>query len=156
MTDSLQRTVEGTVMMLRCDSCGATFPHFSFAGDQDTDTAGLCSASSCDQNEVILVEADLSEWNDFEQRGASAIECRLAKQLGRNDLKILRMLGIEQENVPVGGVSFRDFRKAYKPPVIVYTCACCSDGKSRSVAELTIEDFQEKGGRIMTTGRLTL
>lgn len=151
-----KRSVVGTVLRLRCQACGAVFPHFLFSGDEDTDTAGLCSASGCDQNEVVIVEAEPDEWNDFEGAGASAIEKRLAQQFGRTDLKVLRLLRVERETAPAAGLSFRDFKNGYKPPVMVYSCSYCADGESRVVEELMVGDFQQSGGRILLTGRLTL
>lgn len=150
------RLVAGSVLRLRCQTCGAVFPHFLFSGEKDTDTAGLCSASSCDQNEVVIVEAEPSEWNDLERTGATAIERRLAQQLGRPDFRVLRLLRVEREAAPAAGVSFGDFKKGYKPPVLVYSCACCAKGESRAIDELTVGDFQESGGEILVTGRLTL
>ena len=131
-------------------------PHFLFSGDEDADTAGLCSASSCNQNEVVIVEAEPNEWNDLEGTGASAIEERLAQQLRRADFKVLRLLRVERENAPGTGLSFRDFKKGYERPVLVYSCACCGEGESRAIEELTAGEFQESGGRILATGRLTL
>ncbi len=143
-------------MTLRCESCGSTFPHFTFSGEKDTDTAGLCSASSCERNEVVLVEALPVEWNDLEGDGTAAIERRLAAHLQRSDLRVLRLLAVERAAVAAAGTSFRDFRKAYKPPSMVYTCACCATGKSRSVASRSAEDFVKSGGLVTPTGRLVV
>lgn len=151
-----KRSVVGTVLRLRCQACGAVFPHFLFSGDEDIDTAGLCSASGCNQNEVVIVEAEPDEWNDFEGAGASAIEERLSQQFGRANLRVLRLLRVERETAPVAGLSFRDFKKGYKPPVLVYSCACCAEGESRAIEELTAGDFQRSGGQILVTGRLIL
>lgn len=153
---NLQRIVVGTVLRLRCQACGAVFPHFLFTGEEDGDTAGLCSASSCDQNEVVIAEAEPAEWNDFVLTGAMAIEKRLAQQLVRGDLKVLCLLRIEREESAAAGLSFRDFKKAYKPPVLVFSCACCADGESRAIEEIAVDDFQNSGGRILVTGRLVL
>lgn len=132
------------------------FPHFLFSGEEDTDTVGLCSASSCNQNEVVIVEAEPDEWSDLESTRTMAIEKRLAQQLGRADLKVLRLLRVERETTPAAGLSFREFQKGYKPPVLVYSCACCGKGESRVIEEITAGDFEKSGGQILVTGRLTL
>ena len=151
-----KRIVAGTILRLCCQTCKATFPHFLFSGEDDTDTAGLCSASCCDRNEVVIAEAESAEWNDFEQAGVSEIEKRLARQLGRDDLRVLRLLKIEREESSPAGLGFRDFKKTYKPPVLVYSCACCRDGASRAIEEITVDEFQKSGGRVLVTGRLVL
>ncbi|MFA7293734.1 MAG: hypothetical protein WC023_15950 [Rhodocyclaceae bacterium] len=132
------------------------FPHFLFSGEEDTDTAGLCSASSCNQNEVVIAEAEPDEWNNLESTWTLVIEKRLAQQLGRTDLKVLRLLRVERETTPAAGLSFREFHKGYKSPMLVYSCACCGKGESRVIEELTVGDFKKSGGQILVTGRLTL
>lgn len=151
-----ERSVTGMVLRLRCNACGAVFPHFLFSGDEDGDTVGLCSASCCDKSEVVILEAEPSEWNNFESAGILAIEERLALQFGRADLKVLRLLRVEHEITSGTGLSFRDFKKAYQPSVLVYSCACCAEGESRAIEELTVGDFQKLGGRIFVAGKLTL
>lgn len=151
-----KRIVAGTILTLFCDACKARFPHFLFFGDDDIDTAGLCSASSCDKNEVVIFEATPTEWNDFEKSGISEIETRLALELRRGDLRVLRLLKIERDKNIQTGLSFRDFKKKYVAPTVVYSCPCCPDGKSHALEELTLDEFQKSGGRITLTGRLVL
>jgi hypothetical protein len=151
-----KRIVSGTILELCCQACNATFPHFLFSGEDDIETAGLCSASTCKKNEVVVAEAEPTEWSTFEQAGVLEIEKRLAQQLVRDDLRVLRLLRIEREEVVGAGMSFRDFKKSHKPAVLVYSCACCRDGESRATAEKTVDEFQASGGRIVVTGRLTL
>lgn len=151
-----KRIVSGTILQLCCQACNATFPHFLFSGEDDTKTAGLCSASTCKKNEIVVAEAEPVEWNTFEQAGAFEIEKRLARQLVRDDLRVLRLLRIEREDVAGTGISFRDFKKNHKPAVLVYSCACCRDGESRATEEKTVDEFQASGGRIFMTGRLIL
>jgi hypothetical protein len=148
------RIVEGTILRLRCDACSSVFPHFLFSGEEDSDTAGLCSASSCEKDELVIAEAEPSEWNDLAHTDA-AVGSKIAEQLQRNDLKVVRLLRVERETGATG-LSFSDFRKAYKPPTLIYSCACCANGESRAIEEITVEAFQKAGGRIITTGRLAL
>lgn len=150
------REVEGTIQRLRCDACGSVFPHFLFSGEEDSDTAGLCSAAVCGQKEVlVIVEADPSEWNDFASGVVASLEDRLKKQCAFGDLKVIRLLRVEREPA-AAGLSFSDFRKAYKPPVPIYSCVCCDTGESRISEEVTVKDFVNSGGRILLTGRLAL
>lgn len=153
MTGSV-RIVNGAVLRLRCGACAAIFPHFSFSGEEDSDTAGLYSASSCNQDEVVLAEADPSEWKDLAHGEITSIEKKLAQNLARDDLKVVRLLRIEHQSSAAAGSSFADFRKAYKPPVLVYSCICCSGGEARALQEMTMETFRRSGGRILLTGRV--
>lgn len=155
MTDS-HREIEGTIQRLHCDACGSVFPNFLFSGEEDSDTAGLCSAAVCSQKDVVLiVEANSSEWNDLALGVVASIEDRLREQCSFSDLKVVRLLRVEHEPA-APGLSFSEFRKAYKRPVPIYSCVCCTTGESRVVEEITVRDFVDSGGRILLAGRLTL
>lgn len=151
-----QRLVAGTILRLRCHACGAAFPHFLFSGEQDTDTSGLCSVSSCDTNEVVIAEAGSAEWNDFARTGASLVEKRLSQQLARNDLRVIHLLRVEPTKSDGAGMDFREFKASYKPPILIYSCACCGNGESQAIEEMTLEVFQKTGGRILAADNLVL
>lgn len=152
----LPRIVQGTILRLRCDSCGSIFPHFLFSGEGDADTVGLCSASSCRENEVAITEVDSYEWRNFDHAGRASIEKKLATQFARCDFRVVRLLRVGREEHSAVGLGFSDFQKAYKPPVLIYACVCCATGESRAIQEITIGDFNLAGGRIFLAGRLAL
>ena len=126
-------SVEGTILRLRCQACGAQFPHFQFTGERETETSGLFSASSGKADEVLVFEARPEEWKDFDRAGATLAEKRIAQDLGRDDLRVIRLLRIESALTMGQGMSFADFKKSYRPPVMVYSCACCEAGESKLV-----------------------
>lgn len=130
-------SLEGTILRLRCQACGAVFPHFQFSGERETETGGLFSASSGKADEVLVFEAKPEEWKDFDRAGATLAEKRIAQELGRDDLRVIRLLRIESALTTGQGMSFADFKKSYRPPVMVYSCACCAEGESRVVTAST-------------------
>lgn len=150
------RTVDGSILRMKCDRCGKTFAHFQFEGEADVDTEGLCSASVCGDTEVAIIEALPDEWDDLQLGKAEKIEKRLALELGRDDFRILNLIRAEKKEITKGRVSFLDFKKRYEPPVMVYSCPCCVDGEARAVQEATVGAFKKAGGNIITVGRLTL
>ena len=62
------------------------------------------------------------------------------------------MVGVEHAAGEVPVASFSEFRKSYRPPTLLYSCACCRGGKSRVIQEFTAEAFQKAGGRIVLMG----
>lgn len=152
---NLQRLVEGTVLMLRCRTCSAVFPHFLFSGEQDTDTDRLCSASACDTIEVVVAEATADEWNDLAHGSVSVLQARLSSQLARDDLRVLRILRVEPGKNSGKGASFQDFRKEYSPPITIFSCACCG-GDSEATEEITVDAFQKAHGRLHVLGNLAV
>ncbi|MDM4769254.1 hypothetical protein [Solimonas sp. SE-A11] len=153
MSDAPQ-TVSGTILRLRCQGCGAVFPHFQFSGERETESGGLFSASSGQADEVFIAEAMADEWKDFDGAGATRAEQRLALELGRGDLRVIRLLRIESALTAGQGMSFADFKKSYRPPVMVYSCAACEAGRSRVVGECSLDDFANAGGCIRYSERL--
>lgn len=149
------RLIDGTVIRLQCEACGAVFPHFIFAGEMDSVTDGLYSATSCTANELVLAEATPSEWNELGRGDGTSVERKLAQQLGRSDLKIVHLLRVEHAN-SAKGLSFAESQKVYQPPALIYSCACCPNGESREVAELTVARFKMSGGKIELFGPLRL
>ncbi|MFC4314273.1 hypothetical protein ACFPN2_34735 [Steroidobacter flavus] len=147
--------IDGTVVRLQCEACGAVFPYFRFTGDVDSDTDGLYSATSCTGNELVIAEATPSEWNEMGRGDGTSTEKNLAQQLGRTDLKIVHLVRVEDTNA-AKGLSFAEFQKVYKPPVLIYSCPCCADGESRAVEELTAARFKKSGGKIELLGPLRL
>ncbi len=151
-----QRKVTGSVLKLWCAACGKVFPHFRFSGEDDTDTAGLYSMTSCDRDELVVAAMDPSEWNGFEQNGAHEYESRIGRHLHRDDLNLVKLLRIESPPVSGSGVSFHDFRKTYIAPAEIFSCPCCETGESTIVEELTIDQFKELGGKITVVGSLAV
>ncbi|HEY0915487.1 MAG TPA: hypothetical protein VGE22_11500 [Solimonas sp.] len=138
----------GTILRLQCQACGAVFPHFQFSGERETETGGLFSTSSGKADEVFIGEATADEWKDFDRAGATLAERRLAVEQGRDDLRVIRLLRIESALTTGQGMSLADFRKSYRPPVMVYSCACCEGGESRVVGECSLKEFGNAGGCI--------
>ena len=155
MSDERQR-VAGTILRLQCQACGAAFPHFQFSDERETETGGLFSASSGKADEVFIGEATADEWKDFDRAGATLAERRLALEQGRDDLRVIRLLRIESALTTGQGMSLADFRKSYRPPVMMYSCACCEGGESRVVGECSLEEFRNAGGRLDLSSGLVL
>lgn len=150
------RTVKGTILRLQCQACSAVFPHFQFSGERETETGGLFSASSGKADEVFIAEATADEWKDFDRAGATLAERRLALEKGRDDLRVIRLLRIESALTTGQGMSLADFRKSYRPPVMIYSCACCEGGESRVVGECSRREFEQAGGCIGLSDGLAL
>jgi hypothetical protein len=148
------RIMHGSVITLLCCSCVATIPIFGFEGD--TDTIGLCSASSCDQLDLAIIECSHSEWSDIALGHINALENRIANTLGRNDLHIPKIRRIEKVVELPAGIGFAEFRKRHRPPLLVYYCPCCSSGEAVEQNEFTVSGFKAIGGRIFTIGNLVL
>jgi hypothetical protein len=148
--------VFGTIKILKCASCEAIFPLAAYEGEADTDTIGLCSAGKCNSLEVAIAEATSVEWNQLASGDVKDLQRRIGTELGRDDLKIATLLRIEPGKNAPAGTSFAEFRKAYRPPVLVYSCPCCGEGEATETKEFTVDRFAEIGGRILPVGELEI
>ena len=150
------RKVTGDVQEIRCDACGAAIHNFLFAGEDDAETAGLCSAGRCNISDIVIAEATPEEWNAFDEDGLVILEERLTKKLNLPGLKISRLLRVEQPNGSVAGRSFQHFLRVYKPPTLVYVCPCCEQGEARVAAKYTINEFHAGGGKLTIVGDISV
>ena len=148
----MARKVEGTVSILDCETCGEASPHLIFSGDTDMVTMDLCSLTSMAANEVVILDAELTEWSD---PTGQRLEARVNKQLGRDDLRFIRLLGAEEIAYPAG-LSFQDFRKVYRDARLTYSCPKCSVGEAVSGRSLTFTEYQHEGGQLTVLGELEL
>lgn len=154
MTDSSR--VTGLVLRLKCKTCDAVFHHFQFSGEEDSDTMGLCSLSSCKKiNEIAVFRLLPEEWNDLDGAGAVWAETRINSNLERTDLRVIKLLKVTQV-APPAGTSFLEFRKAYKPAILEFSCACCESGEALEIFKFTPAEFREAGGIFITADHLTV
>ncbi len=150
------RKISGDVQKVRCGTCGSVFHNFLFSGEDDSETAGLCSASRRNIADVVIAEATSDEWGAFEGNGLSLLEVRLADTLNLTGLKVLRLLRVEQSGGVAEKTSFKDFLQTYKPPTLVYACPACSQGEAHVIGECTIDEFKACGGKLTVVGDLSI
>lgn len=150
------RKIIGTVLKLRCAKCNQSFPHFRLIGDVDTDTADIGTMTSCVTNEVVVSEMLPDEWNSWETGGALHFEKRISQELGRNDLRTLRLIRTEQTRSVPNGIGFKEFRENFVKPQLVYSCIHCKEGEAKTVEEMSVEHFRRVGGEISSRAPLDL
>lgn len=150
------RPVEGTLLRLRCQECLSEFPHYIFTGEDDLDTEGLCSASTCDTNELALFQISPQAWQESRDSHEALIRLDLESLIGRKGFRLVRLLRVEEKNNSAAGLSFQDFMKSYRQPELVFSCPCCNSGESLSIGEMTVDEFESEGGRILVGDGLTL
>ena len=148
----MTRKVEGAVSILDCSTCGEETPYLTFNGDTDMVTMGLASLSSITANEVVILEAEPTEWG--EQAG-KLIEGRISKLLNRDDLCFVRLLRAEEVANPEG-LNFQDFREGYREPRLIFSCPKCGVGETVLSRCLTLPEYQQEGGQVTVLGDLKL
>jgi hypothetical protein len=150
------RKVTGDVQEIRCNICDSVFHCFVFTSEDDTGTAGLCSASRCNQPEVVIAEATPEEWNACDAGDSKILEDRLSRNLNLHGLKILRLLRVEQPNSSSEGRRFQDFSRTYKSPTLVYACPCCTHGEGYVTKEYSVPEFQYHGGKLVVCSDISV
>jgi len=154
MTD--ERQFEGDILRLRCRKCEQTSVAFEFSGDSDMVTDGLCSASGCNDTEVVVFETTSTEWNALGNGDESLATQRLMDETKRSDLSISELHHVERKHSSERVLGVLDFVKAYEPPVLVYRCPCCRAGDAVATDRKTATEFVAAGGTITSLGRLKL
>jgi hypothetical protein len=132
---------ETTIAWLR-DKSGI-FPHAEFSGDTDAVTMGWCSFTSKVRAEVVLAELTAFEWSGGEAGIAAAIG-RLNRELGRDDLVHIHVR-YEQVGPSAKGLSFQEFKKAYRPMRAHYSSRSGLE-ESAWIREESLDEFRASGG----------
>jgi hypothetical protein len=151
-----KRQVAGTIKILTCNTCCTKLPFVTFEGEADVDTIGLCSAGSCERLDVAIIEAAPNEWSDLAVSKPEKLQDRIRQELGRDDLHVISVKRVESGSEAPSGTSFSEFRKAYRAPILVYSCPCCGTGEAMETEELTVDGFAAIGGEILEIGGLRL
>ena len=102
---------EGQIAIAKCKKCDEEFPVFTFVADTDMLTLG-CVALTGPGNKIVIAKRSADEEN-------SEIEARIG-----GGYKIVQVRYIDK-GPSAKGISFREFRKIYQPPVPIYSCINC-------------------------------
>lgn len=148
----MRRWIEGEVSTLLCRSCGKHAPYLTFIGDTDMVTNGLVSLSSIRRNEIVVAEGQGSELRD---REGAAILGRISAQLGRNDLRVVRLLRSEDMDAKAG-LSFQAFRGKYRPPSPIFSCPHCLTGEAEVEKRLSLAEYGQEGGELTVLADLEI
>lgn len=132
------RVAEGRLRQFRCESCARAFTHVTFIGENDARTEGLASASSRLSRDVAIIEAKPDE-------GATSIERRIAEALARDDFVMLN--NRFEGDPPPAGLTFAEFRRAYRPQALILSSPCCIGAEAR-------EDGAPSDGGVFAIGAL--
>ena len=125
--------------MLSCPECGASHPHFQFAGDTDMTTDGLASAGDREGGLLVLFQ---------EKDSTAAIEGR--------DLRRAEFTRSVDRSPSAANLAFADFMKQYQPPMLIFSCAWCEVEGMTVGQEMTAAEFTREGGSIECFGAIKL
>lgn len=134
----------GSVLWLR--DCDGLFPLLQLEGDNDTATEGWLTFASATRCEVFLVQAGAAEWSGGEA-GVDQVLERVSKELGRTDIRAVRLLRVERPK-QAHGRSFRAFRATQAEVKAVYS-SLAGDGEATVAGTESVAAFQEAGGRVL-------
>jgi hypothetical protein len=143
--------IAGEVKEARCSRCGTALAAFIFSGDTDMVTTGLAAVSAGSRH-LVLGELQSNELS-ADGVGEEAFARRAGGELGL-ECRSIRVKRYEGGAAPPG-VSFAEFRAAYRPSQPVYACGVC-DGDAIIVATSNPAEFVASGGVIDLLGNVVL
>ena len=138
------RWINASVSMLLCSKVGHKVPYVTFSGDTDMVTAGLASVSSISKSEIVVGEMTPPELAD---KTGLLFENRMNAELGRDDLRIARLLRIDEADIPAG-LSFQEFQRGYVAPRLVFACPRCISEEAIQTERQTLADYVYAGGML--------
>lgn len=139
--------IDGEVAEARCSQCRATFVTFTFSGDTDMTTVGLAAACAGSRHLVLgeLTSDELAAGD----LGLDAFTKRAGEALG-TECQFIRVKRYEGGTAPAG-LSFAEFRAAYRPARTIYRCPVC-DGDAVIAGTSSHAEFIRSGGVIDLLG----
>jgi len=126
------------------------FPAFMPSADTDMTLIGIGALTSTKRNEIVITKYDLYQPHNDAQ-GRAVFEASINKLLGRNDLRVVPLLRVEDRS-PGPGLSFQEFRTLWKPPILFYGSIYRADKEATVVREMSIEEYRAQGGAISLFG----
>ncbi len=147
------KVVRGSVAIVACRTCQSNLPIFEFEAESDVGSVGLCSAAKCNGLDIVIAETTMEEWKELQSGRLSTLPLRLGFF---PDFYVLHIRRIEKGLDPPAKISFSEFRRLYKPPIVFYACPCCVDGEAAKTREMTISEFEGMGGRITALSGLVV
>ena len=108
-------------------------------------TAGLAAATCSTNNEVALAEMSPAEGQDHDL-GAHLFANRMSEQLHRTFQPVL-FIRVEDGSPNAAHLSFRDFRRSYALPKLVFGCPICG-GDAVEIAKQSPAEFLSEGGQL--------
>lgn len=144
-------SIYDTILWLKSENTGKQFPVVLLSSDTDMATAGWVSLTSVEKNEVVVTELSAEEYRAT-VNGASGylqVEKRINAALGRVDLKCPWFVRAEESGADATGMSFQDFRKVYRPPVVYYRDIFQPDAVAREVSRVSLSQFEQAGGKLV-------
>ena len=138
--------------ILRCRKCRGLTPYLTFSGDTDMVTDGLAQLSSNVANEVVVAALKPSEFSDW---SGLELQDRINRQLGRDDLRYVRL--IRAEAAPIKpGTSLKKFRNEWAPPVVVFSCPKCEGGEATEWRKDTPSAFKNGAGKLTVLAEIEI
>ncbi|MDB5987172.1 MAG: hypothetical protein JWR16_2225 [Nevskia sp.] len=140
-----------TILWLKSESTGKQFPAVLFSADTDMVTAGWVALTSLEKQEIVVTELTPDEYRATANgsSGYLQVEKRINAALGRADLKCPWFVRAEGSGPSGKGLSFQEFRKIYRPPVIYYRDIFQSDAVAREVSRVSLSQFEQAGGKLV-------
>jgi hypothetical protein len=143
-------TIYDTILWLQSPATTKRFPIVQFSGDTDMVTAGWVSLTSVEHSEVVVTQLTGEEYHSTnkDSSGYLQVEGRVNSALNRCDLRCSWLVRVEEIS-PIGkGLSFQEFRKAYRPPKLFFRDIFCNDSLAEEVSCVTRAEFERNGGKL--------
>jgi len=140
-------TFPGYVIWLKSMKSGQLFPSVVFSADVDYVTNGLISLTSKTKTELVVSEANDSEYRTY---NSQSWERRINNELHRDDLRDVGFIRKEDDPKPVGLFeSFQSYSKRVKPTKYYYRDITSEFGEAIHTREESISEYMASGGKII-------
>ncbi|MDR3418745.1 MAG: hypothetical protein P4L83_21435 [Nevskia sp.] len=147
-------SIYDTILWLKSESTGRQFLVVLFSADTDMATAGWVAFTSLEKHEIVVTELTAEEYRATANGSSGYLQAekRINAALGRTDLKCPWIVRAEDAGPGGKGLSFQEFRKVYRPPIIYYRDIFQSDAVdavAQEVSRVSLRQFEQAGGKLV-------
>nr|WP_315472815.1 hypothetical protein [uncultured Undibacterium sp.] len=144
-------SIYDTILWLKSENTDKQFPCVLFSADTDMATASWVAFSSIEKHEIVVAELTEEEYlaTAHSTSGYLQAEKRINAALNRTDLKCPWFVRREESDPNGKELSFQEFIKVYRPPVIYYRDIFQSNDVAREVSRVSLSQFEHAGGKLV-------
>ncbi|MDF1682168.1 hypothetical protein [Ponticaulis sp.] len=145
------RNFYGSVRILHCESCAAEIPEFDFFGETDVANVGLLSGFQCGTLDLYVFEVSPPDrWVAFMKGREVGFDFQGVRIETTFVVRVIEAPPTEKRLSIAERVRTAQLNKP------VFKCPCCKDGEARAGECITVQAFEQLGGRIIIADGLQM
>lgn len=151
------KSIDGRIRKIESKSDSKIFFDFEFWADSDEETYGLlCLTQSSNPTNLFITEMSSDELAiSSDVQALEVVKGRVSQKTGISDLVFPKVIRFDEKKGDVKA-GFQAFLRSYKKAIPVYESIYDKTDEAIQIEKLSIDEFQNSGGKIHLLGDFSL